>query len=175
MRTVGKRKITYGHVVQTFNDEGKCIEQEFVVGDQVEWEGDDLEPIDADTDCEYQPFHMVQPQAMAVVLIGNLLDGYGAVGPFTDSDEAERWAEGPGSWIMILQSPYEKFDSAKVETPIARYIRTNAGRCPHCASDDLSCGEVQTDDARMYRGVVCGSCKKEWTDEYALTGVTTDE
>lgn len=59
MRIVGKRKITYGYVVQTFDDNGKCIEQHFVAGDSVEWEDESLEPISADTDCEYQPFHMV--------------------------------------------------------------------------------------------------------------------
>lgn len=117
MRTVGKRKITIGYVVQTFNDEGKCIEQEFFAGDEVEWEGDDRKPIEADLTCEYQPFHMVQPQAMAVVLIGNLSDGYGAVGPFIDFDEATRWADGPDgqeeAWLFTLQNPYEEFDSAK--------------------------------------------------------------
>lgn len=63
MRTCGRRKITHGHVVQTFDNSGKCIEQEFVAGDHVEWEGDDLEPLKDDTDdCEYHTFCMVQPQ-----------------------------------------------------------------------------------------------------------------
>lgn len=61
MRTAGERKITYGHVVQTFDENGKCIEQEFVAGDHVEWEGDDLEPIDPNPDCECHPFRMIQP------------------------------------------------------------------------------------------------------------------
>lgn len=109
-----KRKITLGCVTQTFNDEGKCIKQEFFAGDQVEWEGDDRKPIDDDPTCEYQPFHMVQPQAMAVALIGNLSDGYGAVGPFVDFQEAELWADGQEEvWLFTLQNPYEEFDSAK--------------------------------------------------------------
>lgn len=117
MRTVGRRKITHGHVIQTFDDNGKCIEQEFNAGDEVEWESEDMEPLDeADdrTECEYQPFHMVHPQAMTVALVGNISEGYDAVGPFTDFDEAARWAEGRESWIMNMQSPYEEFDSAKI-------------------------------------------------------------
>ena len=60
MRICGKRKITYGWVVQTFDDEGKLIEQEFVVGDHVDWEGDDLEPL-TEIPNYSAPFSMVQP------------------------------------------------------------------------------------------------------------------
>lgn len=118
MRTAGRRKITYGWVTQTFDPDGKCIEQEFTAGDQVEYETDEMEHLHSSEmeDCEYQPFHMVQPQAMAVALVGSLSEGYGAVGPFTNSLEAARWAEDQEAWIMTMQSPYEEFDSAK--TPL---------------------------------------------------------
>ncbi len=59
MKTVGKNKITVGFVIQTFNNNNQCIEQEFVAGDTVDYEdvnGNTIEPWD-----EYQPFDMVQP------------------------------------------------------------------------------------------------------------------
>lgn len=57
-------KITTGFVIQTFNDAGECIRQEFIAGDQVDYEFDGY-PINV-TDMplkgdEYQPFNMVQP------------------------------------------------------------------------------------------------------------------
>ena len=112
MRICGKRKITYGWVVQTFNDEGKLIEQEFAVGDNVDWEGDDLEPL-TDIPDYSAPFHMVQPTNMAIALIGNLSEGFGAVGPFMDFDDATKWADGQESWILTLQNPNEEFDDPK--------------------------------------------------------------
>lgn len=108
----GKRKITVGWVVQTFDNNNKCTEQEFHAGDQVDYEDDEGNSID-EWD-EYQSYDMVQPQAMAVAMVGNMSDGYGVVGPFTDWDEAARWAEGQESWILTMQSPYEEFDSAKI-------------------------------------------------------------
>lgn len=55
-------KITYGFVIQTFDTKtNKCTKQEFVAGDQVDWEDGIGEPIEANLDCEYQPFVMEQP------------------------------------------------------------------------------------------------------------------
>ena len=51
-----QRKITTGFVVQVYED-GKCKGQEFVAGDQIEWEDEDGNPID-EPDHEYQPFNM---------------------------------------------------------------------------------------------------------------------
>jgi hypothetical protein len=59
------RKITHGHVVQTFNDMGECISQEFVAGDPVEYESEDGDPINCMNmplaGNEYEPFEMKQP------------------------------------------------------------------------------------------------------------------
>jgi len=60
------KKITTGFVIQTFNDDGNCVEQEFVAGDQVDYEDIDGEPFDAHSD-NYQPFDMVQPSCMEKV------------------------------------------------------------------------------------------------------------
>lgn len=56
------KKITVGFVVQTYNDEGNCISQEFIAGDDVTYENSQGEPIDSsEVDDKYQPFDMVQP------------------------------------------------------------------------------------------------------------------
>ena len=39
------RKITTGYVIQWFEEDGRFVGQEFVAGDQVEWENDKGEPI----------------------------------------------------------------------------------------------------------------------------------
>jgi len=59
MKIAGKRKITTGFVIQTFDDDNKCIEQEFIAGDTVDYEDADGNTVDSWD--EYQPFEMVQP------------------------------------------------------------------------------------------------------------------
>jgi hypothetical protein len=61
------KKITTGFVVQTFDTDLECcINQEFVAGDQVDWEDEDgntLSSVDSYSclkDVPYQPFDMVQ-------------------------------------------------------------------------------------------------------------------
>jgi len=60
------QKITTGFVVQNFDIEtGRCVGQEFVAGDQVEWEDNENNPgtpIDQPDDVEYFHYHMVQPK-----------------------------------------------------------------------------------------------------------------
>lgn len=59
------KKITEGCVIQTFNDAGECIAQEFQASGEVEYETGDGDPINSmDMPLggrEYQPFDMVQP------------------------------------------------------------------------------------------------------------------
>jgi len=61
------KKITVGFVVQDYNENGECTGQEFVAGDQVDWEDDDGEEINSPGDeyFSYQPFDMVQPTHIA--------------------------------------------------------------------------------------------------------------
>ena len=58
-------KITTGYVIQTYNtDTGKCESQEFVAGDECEYETEDGGNFDVDsseTELEYQPYNMEQP------------------------------------------------------------------------------------------------------------------
>lgn len=59
-------KLTHGTVVQTFNDQGDCIGQQFEAGDQVDYktteDGLDINQEDMPLGGrEYFPFDMVQP------------------------------------------------------------------------------------------------------------------
>lgn len=58
-------KITTGYVIQTYNtDTGKCESQEFVAGDECEYEtedGDSFDVDDCEAELEYQPYEMIQP------------------------------------------------------------------------------------------------------------------
>jgi len=62
------RKITTGFVVQEFDaDTGRCVSQEFVAGEQVEWEdrqGNAISDGDFGIDLEglYHPMEMKQPE-----------------------------------------------------------------------------------------------------------------
>ena len=58
-------KITIGFVIQRYDDHtGNCIGQEFIAGDQVDYEtlsGEPITPLDFTEIEQYQPFDMVQP------------------------------------------------------------------------------------------------------------------
>lgn len=55
-------KYTAGFVDQEYNDDGECVAQEFVAGDDVSYENGFGEPVDIDGQGEeYQAFNMVQP------------------------------------------------------------------------------------------------------------------
>jgi hypothetical protein len=59
------KKITPGFVIQTY--EGvDCVEQEFVAGDQVDWEDAEGEVVPPPDNTIYQPFDMVQPSHRSV-------------------------------------------------------------------------------------------------------------
>ena len=59
------KKITHGYVSQTYDTEtGRCVSQDFIAGDECEYETEDGENFDVDnseTELEYQPYNMEQP------------------------------------------------------------------------------------------------------------------
>lgn len=61
-------KITHGYVKQTFNDAGEFLSQEFIAGDEVEYETEDGYGINQDdmplAGREYQPFDMANANLM---------------------------------------------------------------------------------------------------------------
>lgn len=57
------RKITYGFVIQTYDTQDQeFVSQEFVEGDQCEYEDINGNPVDCDLIDDYLPFDMVQPK-----------------------------------------------------------------------------------------------------------------
>lgn len=56
------KKITEGFVIQTYNN-GKCVHQEFVAGDQCNYEDEAGNRVDPPKDEEYQPYTMVNNMA----------------------------------------------------------------------------------------------------------------
>lgn len=60
------KKITTGFVVQDYEEKNGrfvCVGQEFIAGDQVDYEDEMGESVEVDTLKEdYQPFDMVQPE-----------------------------------------------------------------------------------------------------------------
>jgi len=57
-------KITPGYVVQVYDvNTGRCVEQRFIAGDEVDYEDPDGNPVDwKEAPDAYQPFDMVQPK-----------------------------------------------------------------------------------------------------------------
>jgi len=56
------KKVTVGFVIQTYDkDTGKCVGQEFMAGDQVDYEDENGEAVSWQ-ESEYQPFDMIQPE-----------------------------------------------------------------------------------------------------------------
>jgi len=57
--------------------------------------------------------------AQHVVLIGNLSDGFRAVGPFVEFDEAADWASNwlTDSWVMTLEAAKE-FELTNTPEPL---------------------------------------------------------
>ena len=85
-------KITTGFVIQTYDtqeDKLVCVEQQFIAGDQVDYEDLDGNPIKVDTTKEiYQPFEMVQPvKPHKFVLVEN--SSGGECGEPFEADNAE--------------------------------------------------------------------------------------
>jgi hypothetical protein len=64
------KKITVGFVVQTFDDQGKCIAQEFIAGDRPDhsphriipqWKDEEGNPVIPPGSHQFEPFTMQQP------------------------------------------------------------------------------------------------------------------
>lgn len=56
-----------------------------------------------------------------------------------------------------------------------KYLKSRGLICPYCGSNNLRAGETDPQDYYIFQSITCGSCKKEWTDQYKLTDVTPIE
>ena len=55
------------------------------------------------------------------------------------------------------------------------YVEKGGVRCPYCNRTDIeSDGVVNTDVGIAWQNMSCIDCNAEWTDEYSLTGYSTD-
>lgn len=110
------KKITYGFVVQTYDDD-KCVSQEFIAGDQVDYENMAGEPLDPDedeidtTNEKYQPFDMVQPKSEKPKYGWGWIDG-------EDDEEGDKW-------IQISELDYSDPDYPSLDEEIAVIMMRN--------------------------------------------------
>lgn len=79
-------KTTVGFVTQTFDKNGKCTHQEFIAGDQVDYNDANGEEISADDVEEYyQSYEMVQPNTEIVIHVeGGLIQNVEIPSGFND-------------------------------------------------------------------------------------------
>ena len=55
------------------------------------------------------------------------------------------------------------------------YVVSQGNKCPACLSVHVrSAAEMQHDVTTCWQDCKCDSCDAEWTDEYNLTGYSTD-
>lgn len=120
-------------------------------------------------------FSVNEDSTMCVALVGNLSDGYGAVGPFEDFEDACLWTEGQESWIMTMQCPTKEYDDPKDADKTLSYIRGGCRVCQSCGSTDLASGEIDEQLSKIYRPMTCSTCGNEWTEVFTVTGVTNND
>ena len=51
----------------------------------------------------------------------------------------------------------------------------NPNRCPYCGKDDIEGGSIEIDAGGASQEVSCLVCDEEWTDQYTLSDVTTED
>ena len=54
---------------------------------------------------------------------------------------------------------------------LKEYIKA-PDECPHCHSKNITTTETNFSYVNAWRDVVCKDCKKEWQEEFTITGVT---
>ena len=57
---------------------------------------------------------------------------------------------------------------------LASYLKDDS-HCPYCGSGHISGGEIDFVGGKVYQGITCKKCHREWEDEYTLTGITEFE
>jgi transposase-like protein len=49
------------------------------------------------------------------------------------------------------------------------YVAAGGAFCPFCGGDDVeTTAGIQVDGAQAWQEVMCNTCDKSWTDQYAL-------
>jgi len=55
-----------------------------------------------------------------------------------------------------------------------KYVAQGGVRCPHCGSDEITQGRIQTDAGTAWCRSACDACRAEFRDNYTLDGVTSE-
>jgi transposase-like protein len=55
------------------------------------------------------------------------------------------------------------------------YVKNRGLKCPYCKTSSVEAGELEEGDCEMYQNAKCLKCKREWTDQYTLTGAFESE
>jgi transposase-like protein len=57
------------------------------------------------------------------------------------------------------------------------YIEKDGVRCPYCNNTSLEpLGQLTSNSSGgAYQDIHCDNCGRTWTDEYTLTGITTED
>lgn len=102
-----------------------------------------LESIAKSLEKQTNPVRVVDaPEQMkAMVLVGNLSEGFVAYGPYDSFDEACEAHDGEESWVMTLE-PCKRRSSGMPIRPIRRWAHLEAeDECPNCKNGTLEQGE----------------------------------
>ena len=56
-----------------------------------------------------------------------------------------------------------------------KYLKSFGSQCPYCESYDITVTDFDPVDNFIYQNCRCEKCEKEWTDQYTLTDVHSEE
>ncbi len=57
----------------------------------------------------------------------------------------------------------------------ADYVKAGGGHCPFCNLSNLYYGDFDYEAGGIEQQVECLDCRKTWSDEYTLSGITPNE
>ena len=60
------------------------------------------------------------------------------------------------------------------EEQIQKYLK-HPYVCPDCGSTEISSGQSDFCDNKVYQNVRCKKCKREWQDVYTLTNIEPNQ
>jgi hypothetical protein len=108
----------------------------------------------------------------AIFLKGNISEGFKALGPYEDHDEAAECNDSEDGWIMGLEKSLQPA-SAKTSEQIAQenYREADGSLCPNCKEcGTISTGSLEGNDSVAWQQCRCTDCGATWADKYVLAG-----
>lgn len=65
-------------------------------------------------------------------------------------------------------------ESEEFKKEIEQRYLDNPNICPFCGSSDITADHPDFNDNVAWRDVECRKCKRVWTEEFKLTGITIE-